>query len=147
MQDSGIMDNQPTKEKTIYFIEKSKSNILFDQVQENRAISYSGLPGELIKYELALKGELSLSKNKLLKRKRTDPQFSQLKSTYEEKQREYINLISELEEKYPDYYELKYADIKNPDGRFAKDYTHKASVDITVLYGCRKHLYSCNYQD
>lgn len=100
------------QEKTIYFIEKSKSNILFDQVQENRAISYSGLPGELIKYELALKGELSLSKNKLLKRKRTDPQFSQLKSTYEEKQREYINLISELEEKYPDYYELKYADIK-----------------------------------
>jgi|WetSurSiteA1Bulk_404760.scaffolds.fasta_scaffold02596_2 CHAT domain-containing protein len=94
--------------KTFAFMEKSKGNILLDQVNEIRAKEFSGIPDTILELELRLKGELSVYKDQLLRMKSTAGDFNDIKVLYDDKLREYITLISEMEKKYPRYYKLKY---------------------------------------
>ena len=100
--------NNSYLKKTFAFMEKSKGNILMDQVNEVRAKKFSGIPEDVLEKELRLKGELSVNKDRLLKTKRSDKNFNDIKTQYNERLREYMSLISELEQKYPRYYKLKY---------------------------------------
>jgi CHAT domain-containing protein len=107
-----ISRNNSYLKKTFAFMEKSKGNILLDQVYEIRAKKYSGIPDSVLKNESRLKGELSVNKDRLLRMKRPDKGLNDIKNLYNEKLRQYIALISEMEQKYPRYYKLKY-DVNN----------------------------------
>jgi CHAT domain-containing protein len=100
--------NNSYLKKTFTFMEKSKGNILLDQVYEIRAKEFSGIPETVLKNESKLKGELSVNKDRILRMKSSDKGFNDIKNQYNEKLREYIALISEMEQKYPRYYKLKY---------------------------------------
>jgi CHAT domain-containing protein/tetratricopeptide (TPR) repeat protein len=94
--------------KTFAFMEKSKGNILLDQVNEVRAKKFSGIPEDMLEKELRLRGELSLNKDKLLRTKSSTENYNDIKTKYNEKLREYMVLISALEQQFPRYYKLKY---------------------------------------
>jgi hypothetical protein len=83
--------------KAFAFMEKSKANILLDQVYEVRARQFSGIPDNMLERELRLKGELSLSKDRLLKTSNSADNYNDTKIHYDEKMRDYMSLISEME--------------------------------------------------
>jgi CHAT domain-containing protein len=103
-----LSQNQGYLMKAFDFMEKSKGNILMDQVNEVRAKKFSGIPEDLLQKEARLRGELSLNKDRLLKTKSSAKNYNQVKTQYNEKLREYMAMISALEEQYPRYYKLKY---------------------------------------
>jgi len=103
-----ITGNDSYLSKAFYFMEKSKGNILMDRIDDLRARKFAGIPKPVLEEELRVKGELSINKDQLLKLKSSDRQYTQIKSQFDDKLREYTGLLSEMEEKYPGYYKLKY---------------------------------------
>ncbi len=100
--------NKSFLRKAVAFMEKSKGNILLDQVNEIRAIKISGIPEPVAEKESRLKGELSVDKNRLLGTKNSDPDYERIKTKYDEKLGEFISMMSEMEQKYPRFTQLKY---------------------------------------
>ncbi|MFO7524847.1 MAG: tetratricopeptide repeat protein [Ignavibacteriaceae bacterium] len=101
------------KQRAFLFAEKSKAAVLQDGIAEVQARQFAGVSSDLLNeekqlrinlvfYETELQKELqkkdSLDKNKITE---LENQLFALKSRYEE-------LISHLEKKYPDYFNLKY---------------------------------------
>jgi len=115
--------------KAFSFMEKGKANILMDQVNEVRARKFSGIPDSVLEEEIRLKGELSINKDRFLRMKSSDAQFVDTKIQYDDKLREYITLISEMEQKYPRYYRLKY-NAKNIE---AEETREKLTSDHSLL--------------
>lgn len=99
-------------EKAFMLSEKSKASILLSLIKENQAISFAGIPEELIKKELLLKKKISnLEGNiyeslKLEEKSQTETDIwkNQLFNT----QQEYYKIIDIFEQNYPEYYNLKY---------------------------------------
>ncbi len=106
---------------TFYFAEKSKSILLLHEVQHQNAITSTGIPDELQKKEQDFLFRLNVL-NTILRKNLTD----EVKKNYQQEQfelnSEFDNFIRELEQQYPDYYQLKY---------------NTAPVSIEVL---QKHL-------
>jgi len=94
--------------KAFAFIEESKGNILLDNINEVRARKFSGIPDNMLEKLSLVKSELAIKKDSLLKTPITDSNNAGRKTRYNEKLREYISLLSEMEENYPRYYQLKY---------------------------------------
>ena len=109
------------------FMEKSKGNILLDQVNEVSAKKFSGIPEDIQAKESRLKGELSVNKDRLLRAERSDEGYDDIKAEYDDKLREYMSLISELEQEYPRYFKLKYdvktEQVKEVQGHLASNRT------------------------
>ncbi|WP_172435881.1 CHAT domain-containing protein [Sediminicola luteus] len=83
-------------ESAFYFSEKSRSNILLDALQRNRATTYAGVPHDL------------LEKEALLKRQLTEQETPAESTSSFETKRELDSLITQLEKSYPAYHKLKY---------------------------------------
>ncbi len=94
-------------EKCFHFMEKNKANILLDKVYEINARKFSGIPGDVLEKETRLRGELSYLQSHLNYDRNKDDISDLIR--YDDKQLEYINLISDIEKRYPEYYNLKYA--------------------------------------
>jgi CHAT domain-containing protein len=94
--------------KAFAFMEKGKGNILMDQLLEVRAKKFSGIPEEVLEKEVILRGELAVYRNLLLTKQKSAEEYPEIRLQYDEKQRAYISLISEMERQYPQYYKLKY---------------------------------------
>jgi CHAT domain-containing protein len=106
------MSNDPDYlQKAFFFMEKNKGNILLDRIFELKARSFSGIPETLLENESRIRGELALYKNRLLSATDRDSNLNAIKRRYEDKLMEYINLVSEIENKYQDYYRLKYESV------------------------------------
>lgn len=94
-------------ETAFEFCERSKSSVLLEAITETKAKQFSGIPTELLNLEDSLKDEISYIEQKLAQPDNTEDQA--LKDLLFLYQNEYRAFIVELEENYPNYYDLKYS--------------------------------------
>jgi len=95
------------------FSEKSKAGILLDATFESNALKFAGIPDELLKKEKSLRTDLAYYETQhQLERQNDQPDISNIQKLEEELfelNQEYALLTNDFENKYPNYYELKYA--------------------------------------
>jgi|GEM_PF-1130410 len=101
------------KETAFEFSEKSRAALLLEATQENSARQYSGIPQRLLEQEAILKEELAFKEKQLAElEKISEVQDSlsirNLKNNIFDLQLSYQNLIRTFDQRYHDYYNLKY---------------------------------------
>lgn len=101
------------KEQAFQFAEKDKFSTLALYLQESRARQFAGIPDTLLQLENALRADLAFYNTQIqkeLQKKESDDRKTH--SRYEDKlftlNIQYHKLIKTFEEKYPEYYDLKY---------------------------------------
>jgi CHAT domain-containing protein/Tfp pilus assembly protein PilF len=94
-------------DKAFYFSERNKAMILSESLAEANALKFSGLPDSLIQKEKLLKNGITHYSTKL--NEKNDYKIEDLyNNKLFELNREYENLTLLFEEKFSEYYELKY---------------------------------------
>jgi CHAT domain-containing protein/Tfp pilus assembly protein PilF len=101
------------KEKAFYFIEKSKAAVLQQGILESKARQFANISIETLEKEKNLKDDLLFYNSQVqIELKKKNKQDSLKLYDYQKKLFElniqHENLISEIENKYPSYYNLKY---------------------------------------
>ncbi|MCP3928068.1 MAG: CHAT domain-containing protein [Bacteroidetes bacterium] len=98
--------------KAFDFIEKAKSLFLLEALQEVEAKSFGGIPDSLIQLEEKLGTELAELAKKRYDQEHEDEPSDSLFNVYNARQfdlkQAHTSLINQLEEKYPDYYRIKF---------------------------------------
>ncbi|WP_158596906.1 CHAT domain-containing protein [Aquimarina sp. BL5] len=87
-----------------YFMEKSKSVLLLEAARSTQASSYGGVPEEIIDKEQQFRANIIHLEKKFFNQKSNMVVFDSL---FQLKNR-YYNFISDIENNYPKYYDLKY---------------------------------------
>jgi CHAT domain-containing protein len=104
---------QLTKEKkyledAFQLAERSKDAILTSALNSKKALNSGGVPEHLILKENQLRKDISKINKKLLSVKKSTGDFSDLQEQLFALKREKEELVNQLEQNYPQYYELKY---------------------------------------
>lgn len=101
-------DKRPHYEEQLFaYIEKGKSNTLLESIAGQNALQLANIPQEMQQTENQLSSDV-LYYEKLLAEK---PQNAvQIRDSLFEANKRYNEYIRNLEEKYPEYHQLKYAD-------------------------------------
>jgi CHAT domain-containing protein/Tfp pilus assembly protein PilF len=97
----------------LYFMEKSKNQVLLDAIRANYAKKSGKIPESLVVRENQYKNTKVELQNTLyrLKYNNADPaEINQNQYEYAKNQSDYSAFLNELEKNYPDYYSLKYRD-------------------------------------
>ncbi|GAA0716445.1 hypothetical protein GCM10009430_12170 [Aquimarina litoralis] len=93
-----------------YFSEKSKSVILLEATRSTQASSFGGVPEEIIDKEQQFRANIIHLEKKFFNQRSDIAVFDSLFQL----KNKYYNFISDMEQKYPKYYDLKYnADVVN----------------------------------
>ncbi len=95
------------REMTFYFAEKSKSAVLQDAISDSNAKSFAGIPAELLEEEKYLKA-LTAYCNQQLAQKPSEEEEKSLRDILFKVNRDYEAFVKNLEEKFPEYYNLKF---------------------------------------
>lgn len=95
------------REQSFYFAEKSKSAVLLDAISETNAKSFAGVPDNLLEEERNLKSALALVAQKLAQ-KPSEEEEKYLRETAYHLNQSYQSFIQNLEQQYPEYFNLKY---------------------------------------
>ncbi len=95
------------------FSEKAKATALYDSLQESMAKASSNIPNELLQKEKDVKLKLvyldkRIQQQKARKINEEEISFKQTQNEFFDLHRQYIELIQNFEQNYPDYYQLKY---------------------------------------
>lgn len=91
-----------------YFSEKSKSVILLEAARSAQASSFGGVPEEIIDKEQQFRANIIHLEKKFFNQRSDIAVFDSLFQL----KNKYYNFISDMEQKYPKYYDLKYnADV------------------------------------
>ncbi|MBZ0245652.1 MAG: CHAT domain-containing protein [Cyclobacteriaceae bacterium] len=98
---------KPFRELTFYFAEKSKSAVLQDAISDSNAKSFAGIPPELLEEEKYLKA-LAAYCNQQLAQKPSPEEEQSLRDILFKVNRDYEVFVKGLEEKFPEYYNLKF---------------------------------------
>ncbi|MEP2667422.1 MAG: CHAT domain-containing tetratricopeptide repeat protein [Cyclobacteriaceae bacterium] len=98
---------KPFRELTFYFAEKSKSAVLQDAISDSNAKSFAGIPSELLEEEKYLKA-LAAFCNQQLAQKPSPEEEQSLRDILFKVNRDYEVFVKNLEEKFPEYYNLKF---------------------------------------
>lgn len=98
---------KPFREMTFYFAEKSKSAVLQDAISDANAKSFAGIPDELLEEEKYLKA-LTAYCNQQLAQKPSEEEEKSLRDILFKVNRDYELFVKNLEEKFPEYYNLKF---------------------------------------
>lgn len=98
---------KPYKELAFYFAEKSKSAVLQDAISDSNAKSFAGIPSELLEEEKYLKA-LAAYCNQQLAQKPSAEEEQSLRDILFKVNRDYEAFVKNLEEKFPEYYNLKF---------------------------------------
>ncbi|MGE0590679.1 MAG: CHAT domain-containing protein [Cyclobacteriaceae bacterium] len=99
--------NQPYREMAFYFAEKSKSAVLQDAISDSNAKSFAGIPDELLEEERYLKA-LAAYCNQQLAQKPSPEEEQSFRDILFKVNRDYQVFVKNLEEKFPEYYNLKF---------------------------------------
>ncbi|MBW1296177.1 CHAT domain-containing protein [Aquimarina litoralis] len=95
-----------------YFSEKSKSVILLEATRSTQASSFGGVPEEIIDQEQQFRANIIHLEKKFFNQRSNIAVFDSLFQL----KNKYYNFISDMEQKYPKYYDLKYnADVISLD--------------------------------
>ncbi len=98
--------SSPFEEKAFLYSEKSKSAVLQESIAEVEARSFANIPQEMIEEEKSLKGAIAYLEQQIA---RSSGDNQNLRSELFDKTRAYEQFIENLENSFPEYYELKYA--------------------------------------
>ncbi len=113
---------------SFYFAEKSKSAVLLEAIADANAKSFSGIDPKDLDTEEQLKNDIAFFEN-LLILEENDESRAKLRTNLSDRRIEYERFISSLENKYPEYFDLKY-NVTLPS---ISDIQSKLSQDQTVL--------------
>jgi tetratricopeptide (TPR) repeat protein len=103
----GSLKKYPWLEQAYLFAEKSKSAVLLDAISEAKAKSFAGIPSTVLEEEKSLTAELALVEQ-LLAQKPEATVEAALRLRLFEANRKHATFTQQLEETYPDYFNLKY---------------------------------------
>jgi CHAT domain-containing protein/lipopolysaccharide biosynthesis regulator YciM len=131
-------------ESAFRFAERSKVGVLRDTLNEAKARSFAGIPGELVERERRLRADLAAADQRLTEAAlEKDVQEDRLRPLRDEqfaRKREYDALQQRLQKEYPTYYDLKYRfDTAGP-----AEIRERALGDGTVLveyFVGREHVF------
>jgi CHAT domain-containing protein/Flp pilus assembly protein TadD len=108
-----VLKKRAYQEKAFYFAEKSKSAVLLAAISDSDAKDFAKIPQNLIAQEKKIKSDIAFLEQKL-----AEGPDAKTEKVYRDKlfntNRQYESFIKELEQKYSDYYYLKYS-IKTAD--------------------------------
>ncbi len=95
------------------FSEKSKAALLWGMISDSNAKEFAGIPKRLLETERMLKHEivrleLLLERDYMSGKKKSAIRRKALETSYFETRNRYQKFISNLETKYPEYYDLKF---------------------------------------
>lgn len=107
MSEVALSNRKSYRAKAFYFAEKSKSAVLLDAISDVKAKAFAGIPAELLDEEQHLKNSIALCTQKL-SQKPSQEEETKLRETLFILNRQYQNFISKLEERYPEYFNLKF---------------------------------------
>lgn len=100
-------------QKAFDFAEKSKSAVLLSAISDAQAKEFAGIPLQVLEEEKTLKAEIILLEQQLANKTNE----AETRNKLFELNRKYELFIKDLEQKYPEYYNLKYsiktATVKN----------------------------------
>jgi hypothetical protein len=104
---------QITKEKkyledAFQLAERSKDAILTSALSSKKALNFGGVPDSLVLKENQLRKDISKLNKKLLSVKKTAVDYSDLQEQLFALKRAKEKFVSQLEQNYPQYYQLKY---------------------------------------
>jgi len=94
-------------ELAFYFAEKSKSAVLLDAISDANAKSFAGIPDQLLEEERYLKA-LKAYCNEQLAQKPNQEEEQSLRDILFKVNRDYEQFVKNLEDKFPEYYNLKF---------------------------------------
>lgn len=95
------------REQSFYFAEKSKSAVLQEAISDANAKSFANIPAELLEEEKSLKSAMALVTQKLAQ-KPSEEEEKYLRETAFHLNQSYGEFIEQLENKYPEYFNLKF---------------------------------------
>jgi len=112
-------------EEIFQLMESSRSVLLLENQQKNKAEQFAGIPAELLEKEIAIAEEIAVLEKSLYSAKSGNNQqveslIHRLNSQIFDKKESYKQLVGRFETDYPDYYRLKY-DTKIPSIRQVQD--------------------------
>jgi len=108
-----ITKNEQYKEKAFLFSEKSKTNLLLESLSEAKAKQFAGIPETLLEHERQVKIDIAFSQKSIFEEQAKGDSADNSKIVlWQDKffasKQEYEKLINKYQEKYPEYYNLKY---------------------------------------
>ncbi len=100
-------------QKAYLFCEKAKANTLLTAIQDNISKTSANIPSLLLDKEINLKSQLTFLEKQIAKeeakgKEQRENILLQWKSQFFDLHQEYLQLIQQFEQDYPDYYQLKY---------------------------------------
>ena len=90
------------------FFERSKASTLHEAINDTEAKNFAGIPADVLEKETSIIEEIVQLENKLIEQGNDSKTEEELSSLLFEKNNEYRNFITSLEQNYPSYFELKY---------------------------------------
>jgi CHAT domain-containing protein len=112
------LDKSPTILNQLYSLtEETSSVLLMDAMQENSAKTFAGIPQDIIDKERQIKGDLGFYEEFIYNETKKGAKANQekialWKEVIFDLQKEYDQLLALIDEQYPEYYNLKYAQKK-----------------------------------
>ncbi|HRG79622.1 MAG TPA: tetratricopeptide repeat protein, partial [Cyclobacteriaceae bacterium] len=100
-------DRATFREQSFYFAEKSKSAVLQEAISDANAKSFANIPAELLEEEKGLKSAMALVTQKLAQ-KPSEEEEKYLRETSFHLTQSYNEFTQMLENKFPEYYNLKF---------------------------------------
>jgi len=104
-------------DRAMRYMEKSRSILLKEMMQQSKATILAGIPDTLLGRERRLREQIATLENrryesgrKLLATQQQDPAFHPLNDSLFTLREQYWALLKEMEQRYPEYYALKHAD-------------------------------------
>ncbi len=104
-------NGQDISESAFRFMEKNKATVLLQSMNEADALQFANLPDSLVEQEKDLKIALTYHNkqlNELTASAENKQEIDRLTNVLFDEKQQYQQLITDLENNYPDYYRLKY---------------------------------------
>ena len=125
------------KEAAFQYSEKSKSVVFLSSIKDIKAKKFAKVPQLLVKFEINIKNNISLYEKLIYdEQQKTNPNKNKIslwESQLFELNKKYEMIISYIENKYPEYFKLKYdnsvVDIKNIQKQLKND---QALIEYTL---------------
>ena len=125
-------------DKSFKFIEKSKSILMFENMNADANVAYAFLPDSLAMEEKSLSRAIELYKEKIFEAKNASDsaQLSMLQDGFFQKKRDYDFLVNKIKEQYPDYYTLRH-DISHNTAEQLQKRLGAGTLLVEYFYGER----------
>ncbi|NUN69596.1 MAG: CHAT domain-containing protein [Bacteroidetes bacterium] len=140
------------KNEAFLIADRSKGNVLLERLFENDARRFAGVPESLLTYERHLLSELSRQERRISEMGSTQGsadrgQAAEQRSRYFRTKLEHQHFIRMLEQQFPRYHALKYADNDQSIERIQQQLSDSAALVEFMLDGDRIFVFTVTRTD